>query len=88
MPTGKVSSYIFSLRPGDKVNVSGPFGHFFAKDSDAEMVFIGGGAGMAPMRAIIFDQLLRRDLRPGDLLDRKQIAEDLGVSLIPVSDAV
>jgi Na+-transporting NADH:ubiquinone oxidoreductase subunit F len=59
VPTGKVSSYIFGLNPNDKVFVSGPFGHFFAKDTDSEMVFIGGGAGMAPMRALIFDQLLR-----------------------------
>ena len=44
---------------GDKVTISGPFGEFFAKDTDAEMVFIGGGAGMAPMRSHIFDQLKR-----------------------------
>ncbi|MFB2658159.1 NADH:ubiquinone reductase (Na(+)-transporting) subunit F, partial [Shewanella xiamenensis] len=42
---------------GDKVTISGPFGEFFVKDTDAEMVFIGGGAGMAPMRSHIFDQL-------------------------------
>ena len=60
-PTGKMSSFIFNLKPGDKVTVSGPFGEFFAKDTDAEMVFIGGGAGMAPMRAHIFDQLKRLD---------------------------
>ncbi len=59
IPPGKMSSWIFSLKEGDKVNVFGPFGEFFAKDTDAEMVFIGGGAGMAPMRAHIFDQLLR-----------------------------
>ena len=59
IPPGKMSSWIFSLGQGDKVNVFGPFGEFFAKDTDAEMVFIGGGAGMAPMRAHIFDQLLR-----------------------------
>ncbi|MGD8976395.1 MAG: NADH:ubiquinone reductase (Na(+)-transporting) subunit F [Gammaproteobacteria bacterium] len=58
-PPGIMSSYIFGLRPGDKVWVSGPYGEFFAKDTDAEMVFIGGGAGMAPMRAHIFDQLKR-----------------------------
>ena len=58
-PPGKMSSYIFSLKPGDKVTVSGPYGEFFAKDSDAEMVFVGGGAGMAPMRSHILDQLLR-----------------------------
>jgi Na+-transporting NADH:ubiquinone oxidoreductase subunit F len=58
-PTGKMSSYIFNLKPGDKVMISGPFGEFFARDSAAEMVFIGGGAGMAPMRSHIFDQLRR-----------------------------
>ena len=60
-PPGIMSSYIFGLKPGDKVWVSGPFGEFFAKETDAEMVFIGGGAGMAPMRAHIFDQLRRLD---------------------------
>lgn len=59
LPAGKMSSYIFSLKAGDKVTISGPFGEFFAKDTDAEMVFIGGGAGMAPMRSHIFDQLKR-----------------------------
>ena len=59
VPPGKVSSYIFSLRAGDPVRISGPYGEFFAKDTDNEMVFIGGGAGMAPMRAHIFDQLKR-----------------------------
>ena len=56
---GQMSSWIFGLKPGDKVKVYGPFGEFFAKDTDAEMVFIGGGAGMAPMRSHIFDQLKR-----------------------------
>jgi Na+-transporting NADH:ubiquinone oxidoreductase subunit F len=59
IPPGIVSSYLFSLKPGDKVTVFGPFGEFFAKDTDAEMVFIGGGAGMAPLRSHIFDQLRR-----------------------------
>ncbi|MBL1265304.1 NADH:ubiquinone reductase (Na(+)-transporting) subunit F [Candidatus Methylomicrobium oryzae] len=59
VPPGKMSSYIFSLKPGDKCIVSGPYGEFFAKDTDAEMVFVGGGAGMAPMRSHIFDQLRR-----------------------------
>lgn len=59
LPAGKMSSYVFSLKPGDKVTVYGPFGEFFAKDTDAEMVFVGGGAGMAPMRSHIFDQLKR-----------------------------
>lgn len=58
-PPGKMSSYVFNLKPGDKIKVYGPFGDFFAKDTDAEMVFIGGGAGMAPMRSHIFDQLRR-----------------------------
>ncbi|HFZ1931693.1 NADH:ubiquinone reductase (Na(+)-transporting) subunit F [Serratia marcescens] len=59
VPPGIMSSYIWSLKPGDKVTISGPFGEFFAKDTDAEMIFIGGGAGMAPMRSHIFDQLKR-----------------------------
>ncbi|WP_115717493.1 NADH:ubiquinone reductase (Na(+)-transporting) subunit F [Gallaecimonas mangrovi] len=59
LPPGKMSSYIWSCKPGDKVTISGPFGEFFAKDTNAEMVFIGGGAGMAPMRSHIFDQLRR-----------------------------
>ena len=59
IPPGKMSSYIYSLKPGDKVTISGPFGEFFARDTDNEMVFIGGGAGMAPMRSHIFDQLKR-----------------------------
>ena len=59
IPPGQMSSWVFSLKPGDKVTVYGPFGEFFAKDTNAEMVFIGGGAGMAPMRSHIFDQLKR-----------------------------
>ncbi|MDR0672938.1 MAG: NADH:ubiquinone reductase (Na(+)-transporting) subunit F, partial [Zoogloeaceae bacterium] len=59
IPPGKMSSYVFSLKPGDKITVYGPFGEFFARETDAEMVFIGGGAGMAPMRSHIFDQLKR-----------------------------
>jgi Na+-transporting NADH:ubiquinone oxidoreductase subunit F len=61
VPTGVMSSYIFNLKPGDTVTVSGPYGEFYARDTDAEMVFIGGGAGMAPMRSHIFDQLKRLD---------------------------
>lgn len=57
---GKMSSYIFNLKAGDKVIISGPFGEFFVKQTDAEMVFVGGGAGMAPMRSHIFDQLKRQ----------------------------
>ncbi|MDH3491324.1 MAG: NADH:ubiquinone reductase (Na(+)-transporting) subunit F [Gammaproteobacteria bacterium] len=60
IPPGIMSSFIFNLKPGDHVTISGPYGEFFAKETDNEMVFIGGGAGMAPMRAHIFDQLKRR----------------------------
>ena len=59
IPPGQMSSFVFSLKPGDKITVYGPFGEFFAKETDNEMVFIGGGAGMAPMRSHIFDQLKR-----------------------------
>ncbi|MCB1145265.1 MAG: NADH:ubiquinone reductase (Na(+)-transporting) subunit F, partial [Leptospiraceae bacterium] len=59
VPPGIMSSYIFNLKPGDKVTISGPFGEFFANETQAEMCFIGGGAGMAPMRSHIFDQLMR-----------------------------
>ena len=59
VPPGIMSSYIFDLKPGDKCTISGPYGEFYAKDTQAEMVFVGGGAGMAPMRSHIFD-LLRR----------------------------
>ncbi|KGY08610.1 NADH:ubiquinone reductase (Na(+)-transporting) subunit F [Vibrio sinaloensis] len=59
VPPGIMSSFIWSLKEGDKCTISGPFGEFFAKDTDNEMVFVGGGAGMAPMRSHIFDQLKR-----------------------------
>ena len=59
-PPGAVSSYLFSVTTGEKLAVSGPYGDFGAMNSDREMVFIGGGVGMAPLRAIIFDQLERR----------------------------
>lgn len=59
VPPGKVSSWLFNLKPGDEVPVFGPYGEFFARETDAEMVFVGGGAGMAPMRSHIFDQLKR-----------------------------
>lgn len=59
LPCGKMSSYIFNLKAGDKVTISGPFGEFFAKETENEMVFVGGGAGMAPMRSHIFDQFRR-----------------------------
>lgn len=54
-PPGKMSSYTFNLKPGDEVTISGPYGEFFIKDSDAEMVYIGGGAGMAPLRSHIYE---------------------------------
>lgn len=58
-PPGIMSSYVFNLKPGDTIRVFGPFGEFFARETENEMVFIGGGAGMAPMRSHIFDQLRR-----------------------------
>jgi Na+-transporting NADH:ubiquinone oxidoreductase subunit F len=59
VPAGIGSSYLFNLKPGDKVTISGPYGEFYAKKTDREMCFVGGGAGMAPMRSHIFDQLKR-----------------------------
>ncbi len=59
VPPGIMSSYIFNLKPGDKCIISGPYGEFFAQETDNEMIFVGGGAGMAPMRSHIFDQLRR-----------------------------
>ncbi len=59
VPPGLMSSWIFNLKPGDKATISGPFGEFFARPTDSEMIFIGGGAGMAPMRSHIFDQFRR-----------------------------
>ena len=56
---GKMSSYIFNLKEGEEVIISGPFGEFFAKETPKEMIFVGGGAGMAPMRSHIFDQFKR-----------------------------
>ncbi|MEE2960584.1 MAG: NADH:ubiquinone reductase (Na(+)-transporting) subunit F [Myxococcota bacterium] len=58
-PPGKMSSFTFNLKPGDEVVISGPYGEFFATENKTEMVFIGGGAGMAPMRSHIFDQFKR-----------------------------
>ncbi len=55
LPPGQVSSYIFNLQPGDDVTISGPFGEFFMDDSDSEILLIGGGAGMAPLRSHVFD---------------------------------
>ena len=51
---GKCSSYVFNCKKGDKVNISGPYGEFFIKDTQREMIYIGGGAGMAPLRSHIF----------------------------------
>ena len=59
IPAGKMSSYIFNLKAGDEVVISGPFGEFYARETNKEMVFIGGGAGMAPMRSHLFDQFNR-----------------------------
>ncbi|MGH1468793.1 MAG: NADH:ubiquinone reductase (Na(+)-transporting) subunit F [Bdellovibrionales bacterium] len=59
LPPGLMSSYIFDLKPGDECVISGPFGEFFARDTKKEMIFVGGGAGMAPMRSHIFDQFRR-----------------------------
>jgi Na+-transporting NADH:ubiquinone oxidoreductase subunit F len=59
VPPGIMSSYMFSMKPGDAVTISGPYGEFFAKETDKEMIFVGGGAGMAPMRSHIFDQFKR-----------------------------
>ena len=59
-PPGKVSSYIFNLKPGDKCTISGPYGEFFIKDTQNEMVYIGGGAGMAPLRSHIFELFKER----------------------------
>lgn len=63
VPPGKVSSYIFNLKQGDKVTISGPYGEFFIKETESEMVYIGGGAGMAPLRSHIFE--LFKNLKTG-----------------------
>ena len=62
-PPGKMSSFIFNLKPGDKVTISGPYGEFFIKDTQAEMLYVGGGAGMAPLRSHIFE--LFKNLKTG-----------------------
>lgn len=59
IPPGVMSSWLFNLKPGDKVTCSGPFGEFFARETNKEMCFVAAGAGMAPMRSHIFDQLYR-----------------------------
>jgi len=61
VPPGLVSTWLFSLKPGDQVEVMGPYGHFFVQDTDRETVFIGGGAGMAPLRSQILDLLEKRN---------------------------
>ena len=63
VPPGKMSSFIFNLKPGDKVTISGPYGEFFIKETEAEMLYIGGGAGMAPLRSHIFE--LFKNLKTG-----------------------
>ena len=60
---GIASSYIFSKKPGDTVTISGPYGEFFINDSDAEMLYVGGGAGMAPMRSHLYE--LFRTIKTG-----------------------
>jgi Na+-transporting NADH:ubiquinone oxidoreductase subunit F len=62
-PPGIVSSYLFGLKPGDGLKITGPYGSFRAREGEGEMIFIGGGVGMAPLRAIIFDQLERLESR-------------------------
>ena len=60
-PPGKVSSYIFNLKPGDAVTISGPYGEFFIQETHSEMVYVGGGAGMAPLRSHVFELLRNRN---------------------------
>jgi Na+-transporting NADH:ubiquinone oxidoreductase subunit F len=60
VPPGKMSSWMFDLKPGDEATISGPYGEFFIKDTDAEMVYIGGGAGMAPLRSHVFELFKER----------------------------
>jgi Na+-transporting NADH:ubiquinone oxidoreductase subunit F len=63
IPPGQVSSYVFNLQPGDDVTITGPFGEFFMDDSDSEIVLIGGGAGMAPLRSHVFDLFKAKDTK-------------------------
>ena len=60
-PPGKMSSYIFNLKPGDEVTISGPYGEFFIKETPAEKIYIGGGAGMAPLRSHTFELFKNMD---------------------------
>ena len=61
IPPGQASSYIFNLKAGDEVTIAGPFGDFFIEESDSEMIYIGGGAGMAPLRSHIFELFKARN---------------------------
>ncbi len=63
VPPGVMSSYIFNLKPGDKVVISGPYGEFFIRETPAEKIYIGGGAGMAPLRSHVFELLKSRQSR-------------------------
>jgi Na+-transporting NADH:ubiquinone oxidoreductase subunit F len=63
IPPGQASSYIFNLKEGDSVTIAGPFGDFFIEESDAEMIYIGGGAGMAPLRSHIFELFKARNTK-------------------------
>lgn len=63
IPPGKASSYVFNLTPGDEVTISGPFGEFFIRDGESEMLYIGGGAGMAPLRSQIFELFKGRNTK-------------------------
>ena len=60
VPPGIVSSFLYGLKPGDEITMSGPFGRFFPSETEADMIYVGGGAGMAPMRAHIFDLLINQ----------------------------
>ncbi|GAB6067337.1 NADH:ubiquinone reductase (Na(+)-transporting) subunit F [Methylothermus subterraneus] len=60
IPPGAVSAYVFSLKPGEKVKISGPYGEFRVREGNSEMIFVGGGAGMAPLRSMILDELKRK----------------------------
>ncbi|MGI9257217.1 MAG: NADH:ubiquinone reductase (Na(+)-transporting) subunit F [Gammaproteobacteria bacterium] len=76
-PPGQASSYLFSLSPGDRIAVSGPFGEFRARESGGEMIFIAGGVGIAPIRSIILDQLARGSSRKMSLWYGARARKDL-----------